>query len=52
MTIRSIIYRPLSTRVTLQLGAGAKAQDARVTMESQSQAVAAGQRGVELQHCA
>jgi hypothetical protein len=49
MTIRSSICRPLSTRVTLQLGAGAEAQDARVTMESQSQAVAAGQRGVELQ---
>ncbi len=50
MTIRSIICRPLSTRVTLHLGAGAEAQEARVTMESQSQAVAAGQRGVKLQH--
>lgn len=50
MTIRSIIYRPLSTRVTLHLGARAEVQNARVTMESQSQAVAAGQQAVKLQH--
>jgi hypothetical protein len=47
MTTRSITCPPLSTRVILHAGRSAKAQNARVSMESKDQAVGAGQHHIE-----
>jgi hypothetical protein len=47
MTTRSITCPPISTRVILHAGRSAKAQNARVTMESKRQAVGAGQHHIE-----
>ena len=44
MTTRSITCPPISTRVILHAGHSAKAQNARVTMESKRPAVGAGQQ--------
>ncbi|MOA43403.1 hypothetical protein D3C78_1655530 [compost metagenome] len=43
MTTRSITCPPISTRVILHAGHSANAQNARVTMESISPTVGAGQ---------
>lgn len=49
MTTRSITCLPLSTRVILHAGRSAKAQNARVSMESKDQAVGAGRQHMATQ---